>query len=121
MSKDKIIMYAPEGELHDSVQASGVLDISDLSRKGIKNLAQNAAGWSGENGTFSWQDVVSGQADVQGRFSRHEDLFKRKFNKQLEKIYIIQSNNSYFKQQRTEIQKQWDNMLQVKGMILHQL
>lgn len=85
MSKDKIIMYAPEGELHDSVQASGVLDISDLSRKEIKKLARNAASWSGENGTFSWQDVASGQADVQGRFSRHEDLFKRKFNKQLEK------------------------------------
>ena len=43
MDKDKIIMYAPEGELHDSVQASGVLDISDLSRKEIKKLARNAA------------------------------------------------------------------------------
>lgn len=78
-------MYAPEGELHDSVQSSGILDISDLSRKEIKNLAKNAAGWSGENGTFSWQDVASGQADIQGKFTRHEDLFKRKFNKQLEK------------------------------------
>lgn len=44
MSKDKIIMYAPEGELHDSIQSSGVLDISDLSRKEIKKLAKNAAG-----------------------------------------------------------------------------
>jgi hypothetical protein len=26
---------------------------------------------------------LSGQADVQGRFTRHEDFFKRKFNKQL--------------------------------------
>ena len=85
MSKDKIIMYAPEGELHDSVQASGVLDISDLSRKEIKKLAKNAAGWSGENGTFSWQDVASGQADIQGKFTRHEELYKRKFNKQLKK------------------------------------
>ena len=83
MDKDKIIMYAPEGELHDSVQASGVLDISDLSRKEIKKLARNAASWSGENGTFSWQDVASGQADVQGRFTRHENLFKTKFNQQL--------------------------------------
>lgn len=82
---DKIIMYAPKGELQDSIQASGVLDISDLSRKEIKNLAKKAAGWSGENGTFSWQDVASGQADVQGKFTRHEDLFKRKFNKQLAK------------------------------------
>lgn len=84
MDKNKI-MYAPEGELQDSIQASGILDISDLSRKEIKNLAKNAASWSGENGTFSWQDIASGQADVQGRFTRHEDLFKRKFNKQLKK------------------------------------
>lgn len=44
MSKDKIIMYAPEGQLQDSIQASGILDISDLSRKEIKNLAKSAAG-----------------------------------------------------------------------------
>ena len=44
MNKNNIIMYAPEGELHDSIQTSGVLDISDLSRKEIKNLAKNAAG-----------------------------------------------------------------------------
>ena len=44
MNKDKIIMYAPEGELHDFIQPSGVLDISDLSRKETKNLAEQAAG-----------------------------------------------------------------------------
>lgn len=83
---DKIIMISDQdGNLHDSVQASGVLDISDLKRKEIKQLAKKAAGWSGENGTFSWQDIASGQADIQGRFTRHEDLFRRNFNKQLEK------------------------------------
>lgn len=44
MDKDKIIMYAPDGELQDSVQASGILDISDLSRKQTKELAKTAAG-----------------------------------------------------------------------------
>ena len=81
--EDNILYTDDQGNLHDSVQASGVLDISNLSRKEIKDLAQRAAGWSGENGGFSAQDVLSGQADVQGRFTRHEDLFKRKFNKQL--------------------------------------
>jgi hypothetical protein len=44
MGNDKTIMYAPEGQLQDSIQASGVLNISDLSRKEIKNLAKKAAG-----------------------------------------------------------------------------
>lgn len=83
MDKDKIIMYAPDGELQDSVQASGVLDISDLSRKQTKLLAKTAAGWTGEDGTFSWQDVASGQADIQGKTPRQEKRFKRIFNKQL--------------------------------------
>ena len=42
--KDKILMYAPKGELQDSVQASGILNISDRSRKETKNLAEQAAG-----------------------------------------------------------------------------
>lgn len=42
---DKIIMISDQdGNLHDSVQASGVLDISDLKRKEIKQLAKKAAG-----------------------------------------------------------------------------
>ena len=82
---DQYIMYAPNGELQDSIQASGVIDISNLNRRQIKDLATSAAGWSGENGGFSANDILSGQADVQGRFTRHEDLFKRKFNKQLNK------------------------------------
>ena len=80
---DQYIMYAPNGELQDSIQASGVIDISNLNRRQIKDLATSAAGWSGENGGFSANDILSGQADVQGRFTRHEDFFKRKFNKQL--------------------------------------
>lgn len=83
MNDDKTLTHN-EG-LHDSVQASGVLDISDLSRKEIKNLARKAAGWSGENGTFNWQDIATGQADIQGKFTRHENLFKRTFNKQLDR------------------------------------
>lgn len=83
--ENNILYTDSQGNLHDSIQTSGVLDISDLSRKEIKNLAKKAAGWSGENGTFSWKDVASGQANIHGKITRHEDLFKRKFNKQLEK------------------------------------
>jgi hypothetical protein len=41
---DQYIMYAPNGELQDSIQASGVIDISNLNRRQIKDLAQSAAG-----------------------------------------------------------------------------
>lgn len=41
---DKIIIISDQyGNLYDSVQASGVLDISDLNRKQIKQLAKEAA------------------------------------------------------------------------------
>lgn len=85
MAKDKIIMQTKNGDLHDNIVASGVLDISGLSKKQIKELAKRAAGWSGENGSFTWNDVAEGRADVQGTYTRHEDLFKRKFNQQLNK------------------------------------
>ena len=42
--ENNILYTDSQGNLHDSIQASGVLDISDLSRKEIKDLAQRAAG-----------------------------------------------------------------------------
>lgn len=42
---EKQYLYSDkDGNLHDDIQAAGVLDISDLNRKQIKELAQNAAG-----------------------------------------------------------------------------
>lgn len=78
--EDNIIMKTnQEGDLLDYINPS--LDIKNLSRKQVKELAKEIA--NGESKTHSWKEVANDAVVYDSKNDRQEKRFKRIFNKQL--------------------------------------
>lgn len=70
---------------YDDTEILPTIDISDLSRKEVKNLARTVAGRENPNHGLTYKEVLTDKANIIGKFSRQEDRFKRLVNKQYQK------------------------------------
>ena len=82
------------GSMDDVIQGSAVFDTSGMKRKQLIKDAQLLANNSDSSKGFTWSDYVNGRVENKDKFSRREDLYRRKFFKQLKK------NAHYTEQQR---------------------
>lgn len=69
---------------YDDTEILPTIDISDLNRREVKNLARTIAGRENPHYGLTYQEVLNDKANIVGKFSRQENRFKRLVKKQYE-------------------------------------
>lgn len=78
-NNEQLLKYDENIGLYDHINP--VLNLKDLSRKQVKELAKEIA--NNESQTHSWQEVLNDAVNYDSKNKKQEKRFKRIFNKQL--------------------------------------
>lgn len=73
------------GSMDDTLNVAAIFPTSGMTRRQLIDDAKRLAGNSDPSKGWTWSDFVNNRVMNQDKFSRREDLYRRKFNKQLKK------------------------------------